>query len=106
MIQRRELFASAHVRITDVNLRHRASPGLVHHFLALARIEIDSYLLDLGYALRAEQHLRAQAEGADGGRVHPNLGHLLLQRQDRLPPGPDSAAPGENLFEALLAPIG
>src|SRR6266540_1797038 len=50
VLERRKLVESADVPLANVDLRHGAAAGPVHHLLAPARIEIDVDLLDLGEA--------------------------------------------------------
>src|SRR3954470_20148457 len=68
-----EVVVAADVGVADVDLRHRAPAGLAHHLVALPRVDVDPDLLDLAHAFRLEQHLGANAIGADAGRVHGDL---------------------------------
>src|SRR5712675_98596 len=59
VVERGEIVVAPDVRVADVDLRHRAPPGLAHHLVALPRIDVDADLLDLADTLRLQQHFRA-----------------------------------------------
>src|SRR4051812_22043250 len=57
MVELGEVVVAADVGLADVDLRHRAPAGLAHHLVALPRVDVDPDLLDVGDALRLQQHL-------------------------------------------------
>jgi hypothetical protein len=46
-----QIVTTADVGVADVNLRHGAAAGLLHHLLATRGIEVDANLFDPGDAL-------------------------------------------------------
>jgi hypothetical protein len=64
------------MRLADIDLRHSAAAGPLHHFIAALGLQVDPHLLDVRDALARQQLLGAYAVGTDGGRIHQNLGHV------------------------------
>jgi hypothetical protein len=69
-IQRHQIIAPPHMGCTNENLRHCATTGGLHHVVALERVGVDAYFLDLLNALGFEDIFGARAIRANGGGVH------------------------------------
>ena len=69
-VQCHQVIVAAHVGVADVDLRHRAAAGDLHHVAARGGVGVDADLLDLLHALGLEDLLGPDAVGADGGGVH------------------------------------
>src|SRR5687768_3952160 len=69
-LERGEVVVAADVMVADVDLRHRAAPGALHHLLAPRGIGVDADLRDVPDALGGEEPLRLDAVRADGRGVH------------------------------------
>src|SRR5471030_1369578 len=74
LIERIQIVETADVGVADVNLRHGAAAGLLHHQRALVRVEVDADFFNRGHALGFQQALGAHAIRADGGGVHRYVG--------------------------------
>src|SRR5450631_3727326 len=82
-VEHDQIVVAADVNAADINLRHRAPAGLLHHFHAARGLEINAHLGDIGHTLGAEQLFRPDAIGTDGSRVHHYFGH---RRAHQTPP--------------------
>ena len=73
-VERDQVVEAADVGLADVDLRHRAPPGLGHHLDAARGLEVDPHLRDVRHALRVQEALRPDAVRAHGRRVHHDWG--------------------------------
>src|SRR5258706_4867745 len=75
-----EVVVAADVTGADVDLRNGAPSGALGHLVAARGIEVHADLLDLGHTFRAQQPFGHDAEGANPGRIHEDLGHVHFSR--------------------------
>jgi len=74
-IQRCQIVETTHVRLSDINLRHRPAIRSRHHGIPLFRVEINPDLFDLGHTFTVKQLLSPDAIRAYGCAIHENFGH-------------------------------
>ncbi|HSC39221.1 MAG TPA: hypothetical protein VLD19_15165, partial [Chitinophagaceae bacterium] len=73
-IEGMQVVKAADMGFADINLRYRAASGLLHHRVALRRIEINPDLFDIFHAFCLQQLLGANAIRTHSGAIHYYMG--------------------------------